>query len=225
MPVGAVVIQLRLTRGKLPGFFAKQPACLVGMEACAAAHHWGRELQKLGHKVRLMPPRYVKPYLKRQKNDAADVEAICEAVTRPKHAFCRDQDLRAASDPGASPSAANADMPACAVVERDPGPYGGDPQNSAITATGATRCALWSTGSLFGAILQLWALNGLSPPGPRRTIRPALTGHRGPAADCANSSHAVKGLHLDAAEHRTFLIRNFDRVAGHIMYRTTMGSS
>ena len=84
---GAVVVQRRLTRGKLLGFFAKQPACLVGMEACAAAHHWGRELRKLGHTVRLMPPRYVKPYVKRQKNDAADAEAICEAVTRPTMRF------------------------------------------------------------------------------------------------------------------------------------------
>src|SRR6202451_3705587 len=84
---GAVVVQRRLTRGKLLGFFAKHPACLVGMEACAAAHHWGRELRKLGHTVRLMPPRYVKPYVKRQKNDAADAEAICEAVTRPSMRF------------------------------------------------------------------------------------------------------------------------------------------
>jgi transposase len=84
---GAVVFQRRLTRGKLLGFFAKQAPCLVGMEACAAAHHWGRELSKLGHRVRLMPPRYVKPYVKRQKNDAADAEAICEAVTRPNMRF------------------------------------------------------------------------------------------------------------------------------------------
>jgi transposase len=84
---GAVVVQRRLTRSKLLSYFAKQPACLVGMEACAAAHHWGRELRKLGHTVRLMPPRYVKPYVKRQKNDAADAEAICEAVTRPSMRF------------------------------------------------------------------------------------------------------------------------------------------
>jgi transposase len=84
---GAVVIQRRLTRSKVLAFFAKQPACLVGMEACAAAHHWGRELRKLGHTVRLMPPRYVKPYVKRQKNDASDAEAICEAVTRPTMRF------------------------------------------------------------------------------------------------------------------------------------------
>src|SRR5580698_2645808 len=82
--LGEVGVQRRLTRGKLLGFFAKHPACLVGMEACAAAHHWGRELQKLGHAVRLMPPNYVKPYVKRQKNDAADAEAICEAVKAPQ---------------------------------------------------------------------------------------------------------------------------------------------
>jgi transposase len=84
---GTVVVQRRLTRSRLLQFFAKQPACLVGMEACAAAHHWGRELSKLGHTVRLMPPSYVKPYVKRQKNDAADAEAICEAVTRPTMRF------------------------------------------------------------------------------------------------------------------------------------------
>ena len=84
---GAVMVQRRLTRARLLAFFAKQPACLVGMEACAAAHHWGRELQKLGHRVKLMPPRYVKPYVKRQKNDAAEAEVICEAVTRPNMRF------------------------------------------------------------------------------------------------------------------------------------------
>ena len=84
---GTVVVQRRLTRSRLLQFFAKQAPCLVGMEACAAAHHWGRELQKLGHRVRLMPPSYVKPYVKRQKNDAADAEAICEAVTRPTMRF------------------------------------------------------------------------------------------------------------------------------------------
>jgi transposase len=84
---GAVVVQRRLTRSRLLQFFAKQAPCLVGMEACAAAHHWGREIGKLGHRVRLKPPRYVKPYVKRQKNDAADAEAICEAVTRPTMRF------------------------------------------------------------------------------------------------------------------------------------------
>lgn len=85
--VGEVVIRRRLTRRKVLEFFAELPACLVGVEVCASAHHWGRELRKLGHDVRLMLPAYVKPYVKRQKNDAADAEAICEAiceaVTRP----------------------------------------------------------------------------------------------------------------------------------------------
>ncbi|MET3334520.1 transposase [Bradyrhizobium japonicum] len=68
-------------------FFEKLPPCLVGIEACASSHYWSRELQALGHTVRLMPPGYVKPYVKRQKNDTADAEAICEAVTRPNMRF------------------------------------------------------------------------------------------------------------------------------------------
>jgi transposase len=84
---GQAVVQKRLTRRKLLPFFEGLSPCLVGIEACAAAHHWGRELRKLGHDVRLMPPSYVKPYLKRQKNDAADAEAICEAVQRPTMRF------------------------------------------------------------------------------------------------------------------------------------------
>jgi transposase len=68
-------------------FFKKQPPCLVGMEACATAHHWARQLVALGHAVKLMPPKYVKPYVKRNKNDMADAEAICEAVTRPTMRF------------------------------------------------------------------------------------------------------------------------------------------
>jgi transposase len=84
---GSVVVRRRLTRAKVLSFFEQLPACLVGLEACATAHHWGRELRKLGHDVRLMPPFHVKAYLKRQKNDAADAEAICEAVTRPSMRF------------------------------------------------------------------------------------------------------------------------------------------
>jgi transposase len=84
---GAVVVRRQVRRAQLLAFFAKLPACLIGIEACATAHHWGRELIKLGHQVRLMPPSYVKPYVKRQKNDAADAEAICEAVTRPTMRF------------------------------------------------------------------------------------------------------------------------------------------
>jgi transposase len=84
---GAAVLRQRLTRSRLLKFFAKLPPCLVGMEACASSHHWARQLIALGHDVRLMPAQYVKPYVKRGKNDAADAEAICEAVTRPTMRF------------------------------------------------------------------------------------------------------------------------------------------
>jgi transposase len=77
----------QLKRRYVLTFFQKLPPCLVGIEACASSHHWSRELQALGHKVRLMPPAYVKPYVKRQKNDATDAEAICEAVSRPNMRF------------------------------------------------------------------------------------------------------------------------------------------
>ena len=84
---GQVVIRRQLRRQHVLAFFQKLPPCLVGIEACASSHHWSRELQALGHTVRLMPPVYVKPYVKRQKNDTTDAEAICEAVTRPNMRF------------------------------------------------------------------------------------------------------------------------------------------
>jgi transposase len=84
---GQVVIRRQLKRRYVVAFFQKLPPCLVGIEACASSHHWSRELQALGHSVRLMPPAYVKPYVKRQKNDATDAEAICEAVTRANMRF------------------------------------------------------------------------------------------------------------------------------------------
>ena len=84
---GAAVLRQRLTRGRMLKFFAKLPPCLIGIEACASAHYWARELIALGHDVKLMPAQYVKPYVKRGKNDAADAEAICEAVTRPTMRF------------------------------------------------------------------------------------------------------------------------------------------
>ncbi|MBI0539307.1 IS110 family transposase [Roseomonas sp. KE2513] len=86
-PDGQVVLRQKLRRAQMMAFFAKLPPCLIGMEACATAHHWARELRALGHEVRLMPAHYVKAYLKRGKNDAADAEAICEAVTRPTMRF------------------------------------------------------------------------------------------------------------------------------------------
>ena len=84
---GQVVIRRKLKRRYVLAFFQKLPPCLVGIEACASSHYWSRELQALGHTVRLMPPAYVKPYVKRQKNDMADAEAICEAVTRANMRF------------------------------------------------------------------------------------------------------------------------------------------
>ena len=84
---GEVIVRRQLRRRQVLAFFGRLSPCLIGMEACATSHHWARELSKLGHEVRLMPPRYVKPYVKRNKNDAADAEAICEAVTRPTMRF------------------------------------------------------------------------------------------------------------------------------------------
>jgi transposase len=84
---GNVLIRRQIKRRYVLAFFQKLPPCVVGIEACATSHHWSRQLQAIGHTVRLMPPAYVKPYVKRQKNDAADAEAICEAVTRPSMRF------------------------------------------------------------------------------------------------------------------------------------------
>ena len=84
---GTVILRRQLKRRYVLVFFQKLPPCLVGIEACASSHYWSRELKALGHAVRLMPPAYVKPYVKRQKNDATDAEAICEAVRRPTMRF------------------------------------------------------------------------------------------------------------------------------------------
>jgi transposase len=102
---GAGVERKRLRRGQVLGFFEKLPSCLVGLEACATAHHWARKLIALGHEVRLMPPHYVKAYVKRNKNDTADAEAICEAVKRTLDA------LRAGKHERAAVSADNAPDP------------------------------------------------------------------------------------------------------------------
>jgi transposase len=84
---GKVVLRRKLQRSEMAGFFADLSPCLVGIEACATAHHWGRLIGKAGHEVRLIPPAYVKPYVRRSKTDAADAEAICEAVSRPNMRF------------------------------------------------------------------------------------------------------------------------------------------
>lgn len=84
---GRQVFSRRIVRRKVLEFFASQPRCLVALEACGGSHHWGRELMRLGHEVRLIPPSYVKPFVKRHKNDAADAEAICEAAQRPSMRF------------------------------------------------------------------------------------------------------------------------------------------
>ena len=86
---GRPSLRRQLRRSQMLGFFERQPACLIGMEACASAHYWARELIKLGHEVRLMQPSYVKGYVKRGKTDKADAEAICEAVSRPSMRFVR----------------------------------------------------------------------------------------------------------------------------------------
>ena len=84
---GTTVLRKQLRRGQVLAFFSRIPRCVVGLEACATAHYWARELGALGHEVRLMPAQYVKAYIKRNKHDAADAEAICEAVGRPTMRF------------------------------------------------------------------------------------------------------------------------------------------
>src|ERR671913_2456328 len=92
---GGVGFRKKLSREKVLGFFAEQPRCVVAMEACGSAHHWGRAIGELGHEVRLIPPVYVKPFVKRQKNDMADAEAICEAAQRPTMRFVRPKSAEA----------------------------------------------------------------------------------------------------------------------------------
>ena len=84
---GRTVLKKQLKRDQMAAFFAKLPACLIGLEACGSSHHWARKLQGFGHTVRLMAPQFIKPYVKTNKNDAADAEAICEAVARPNMRF------------------------------------------------------------------------------------------------------------------------------------------
>ena len=94
---GEVIVTRALSRQRLLLFFSGLAPCLVGIEACATAHHWARELQALGHEVRLIPPAYVKPYVRRSKSDAKDAAAICEAVGRPGMRFVPVKSARSAS--------------------------------------------------------------------------------------------------------------------------------
>ena len=113
---GKVLLRKQLRRDQMATFFVNLPPCLIGMEACGSAHHWARKLQGLGHTVKLMAPQFVKPYVKTNKDDAADAEAICEAVARPNMRFlpiktdgsnctsCRHRDRRGDDPSSISPS-------------------------------------------------------------------------------------------------------------------------
>ena len=121
---GSVGYRRKLSRGRLLGFLASQPACTVAMEACAGAHHWGREIMAPGHEVRLIPPIYVKPFVRRQKNDAADAEAIAEGGPAADHALYGGQDCGTAGAGDAVPHPRPAGAPAHADDQRAPGPPG-----------------------------------------------------------------------------------------------------
>ena len=112
---GRVVIVRAMRRNKLLEFFASLPSCLVGLEASGSAHHWARELIRLGHEARMMPPAYVKPYIRRQKNDAADAAAICEAVMRPSMRFVG---VRSLENQAASQNAGDVGFSGNAIGER-----------------------------------------------------------------------------------------------------------
>jgi len=132
-----VVIRRQLRRSRVLGFFRKLSPCVVGIEACASSHHWLRELKALGHTVRLMPPAYVKPYLKRQKNDAADAEAICEAVQRPSMRFVETKTPNQQND-----ISAGIGLPSW-ETRKAPG-IPGAPSSSWEMRTGCERSCPWS---------------------------------------------------------------------------------
>jgi len=129
---GKIVLRQQLKRVRVLAFFRKLPPCLIGMEACASSHYWSRELQVLGHTVRLMPPAYVKPYLKRQKNDAADAEAIpafagtsLRGGAAAEHAVRSDENGRPAGLLDATPDAAPVHPSTDGCHQRDPRSSGG----------------------------------------------------------------------------------------------------
>ena len=149
---GQVVVRKSLRRSQILPFFAKLPSSLVGMEACGTSHYWARELIKLGHEVRLMPPAYVKPYVKRGKTDAADAEAVCEAVTRPTMRFVpvKSPEQQAALSI-TTPDARSAGQAAHAADQHDPRSTGRiwrrHPQGTGTCAADGTADRRWqSTG-------------------------------------------------------------------------------
>jgi transposase len=118
---GQVAGRHRLRRGEVVSFFSSLSPCLVGIETCATAHYWAREIQQFGHEVRLIPPAYVKPYARRgAKNDAADAAAICEAVTRPQYEVCSHQERREPGLLNATSCESPAGSPEDNDVLRDP---------------------------------------------------------------------------------------------------------
>lgn len=117
---GRAVIRKRLKRGQVLAYFANVTPCLIGMEACGSAHYWARRLAALGHTVKLMAPQFVKPYVKTNKNDAADAEAICEAVARSNMRFVPVKSAEQQGGAGAAPSAARVCQSAHGASQPDP---------------------------------------------------------------------------------------------------------
>jgi transposase len=121
---GKTVIKRQLRRDQVAEFFENLPSCLIGMEACGSAHHCARKLLGLGHTVKLMAPQFVKPYVKTNRNDAADAEAICEAVARPNMHFVAIKNCRTAVGAGVTPCASGFREVAYSPSQPDPGPAG-----------------------------------------------------------------------------------------------------
>ena len=137
---GAIVVARKLMRGRLVPFFAELAPCVVAMEACASAHHWGRALIELGHEVRLLPPAHVKPYVRRNKNDAVDAAAICEAAGRPGQRFVPVRSIDNQADLMRHRSARAARRPAHGASQRFARPSG---RNRPRRAAGREPC-LWT---------------------------------------------------------------------------------
>ena len=147
---GLVAFRRKVSRERLTDFLASQPRCVVAMEACASAHHWGREIMQLGHDVRLVPPIYVKPFVKRQKNDAADAEAICEAAQRPDHALRGGEGGRATSKGNAVPHARSSGAPAYADDQRATWPPGRVRRRCSAGCGSCRSAGIGTRGSGFG---------------------------------------------------------------------------